>query len=227
MVVGGITPFTTIDFPGALAAVLFCQGCPWQCRYCHNSHLQPMTQNSSLSWSSVLDFLRERKGFLEAVVFSGGEPTIHPDLFRAINDVRSLGYRTGLHTNGMFPASLQKILPLIDWVGMDIKAPFDRYETITRVPRSGESARESAQLIIHSTVSHEFRTTVHPHLLTHDDLLKIAHELFEDGAKNFGLQSFREEGCTDKTLANPMPMSWSADFLSQMRALFPSFFIRE
>jgi pyruvate formate lyase activating enzyme len=162
--VGGLTAFTTIDFPGELAAVVFCRGCPWRCGYCHNRHLQDAAGDGAISWAGVLAFLRRRRGLLDAVVFSGGEPTLQPGLAAAVREVKSLGFKAGLHTAGPYPARLAGVLPFLDWVGMDVKAPFEEYERITAVPGSGEAARESADLLRRSGVRHQFRVTLDPFL---------------------------------------------------------------
>jgi pyruvate formate lyase activating enzyme len=102
--VGGITAFTTVDYPDHLAAVVFCQGCPWRCRYCHNQHLQPRRSASPTrwTWERLEAFLGDRRGLLEAVVFSGGEPTAQPALAEAMQAVRAMGFLIGLHTAGIF-----------------------------------------------------------------------------------------------------------------------------
>ena len=97
---GGMTPLTTIDFPGRLAAVLYCQGCPWRCGSCHNPELLDATQPPLLPWAQALAFLESRRGLLDGVVFSGGEPTLQAGLGVALNAVRSLGLQTALHTGG-------------------------------------------------------------------------------------------------------------------------------
>jgi len=101
--IGGVIPFTTIDYPGHLAAVLFCQGCPWRCGYCHNQELLDETAPAKFSWDEVLAFLERRRELLDAVVFSGGEPTMQPGLLQAIGTVKSMGFLAGLHTGGAFP----------------------------------------------------------------------------------------------------------------------------
>lgn len=162
--VGGLTRCTTIDYPGALAAVVFCQGCPWRCAYCHNRHLLPQQGGELIKWDGIVSFLERRRGLLEAVVFSGGEPTQQPGLMDAMAAVKGLGFLIGLHTAGAFPGGLERVLPLTDWVGMDIKAPFGEYEGITGVLGSGQTARLSAQLVRQSGVRHQFRTTLDPFL---------------------------------------------------------------
>ena len=142
--VGGLAPLSATDFPGALAAVVFCQGCPWRCGYCHNPHLIERRGTRELAWPAVLEFLERRRGLLDAVVFSGGEPTVQHALPGAMRAARALGFGIGLHTAGMAPRRLAAVLPLADWVGMDIKAPFDDYPRITGVRGSGNALKNSA-----------------------------------------------------------------------------------
>ncbi|MEK7361688.1 MAG: anaerobic ribonucleoside-triphosphate reductase activating protein, partial [Pseudomonadota bacterium] len=132
--IGGLTPLSATDYPGELAAVVYCQGCPWRCGYCHNPHLLPGRAPGAIAWSEVLAFLGRRRGLLDAVVFSGGEPTAQPGLARAMRETKRLGYRIGLHSAGIYPRRFAEVLPLVDWVGFDAKAPFDAaYERITGV----------------------------------------------------------------------------------------------
>ena len=145
--VGGLTRCTTIDYPGELAAVVFCQGCPWRCTYCHNKHLMSERADTAMSWKEILRFLERRRGLLDAVVFSGGEPTLQACLVEAISTVKGFGFLIGIHTAGAFPEVIKQVLPLVDWVGMDIKAPFEEYEWITGIPDSGQSAHLSAELV--------------------------------------------------------------------------------
>jgi anaerobic ribonucleoside-triphosphate reductase activating protein len=208
----GLTPCTTIDYPGALAAVLFCQGCPWRCGYCHNPHLQPIAKGT-LIWSEVLAFLKERIGLIDAVVFSGGEPTLQRQLKQAIEQVKQLGFKIGLHTAGVHPALLTPILPLLDWIGMDIKAPFDQYERITNNPNSGSRAKQSAEAVIAQAASYEFRTTVHPDYLTQEDLDRLTLQLSALGGKHFILQEAR-------------PLLWDEFFLAKIKQRFTSCFVR-
>lgn len=144
--IGGITPLTTIDFPGRLAAVLYCQGCPWRCSYCHNPELLDATTPAEMDWPQVLAFLRKRQGLLDGVVFSGGEPTLQAGLPQALEEVRALGFATALHTGGMYPERLAAVLPLLDWVGLDIKGPEHRYADITGVPGGAAFKRDGAGL---------------------------------------------------------------------------------
>ena len=198
--VGGLTPLSTTDYPGQLAAVVFCQGCPWHCAYCHNPHLLSRRGATEIAWTDVMAFLKRRCGLLDAVVFSGGEPTLQPALRAAIQAVRAMGFKIGLHTAGIVPARLKEVLPFLDWVGMDVKAPFDDYESITGVAGSGARASTSARLVLASGVDCEFRTTFHSALLAHEAVVTIADELSAMGAHRYALQAFRAAGCAAPAL---------------------------
>jgi pyruvate formate lyase activating enzyme len=225
--VGGMTPFTATDFPGKLSAVVFVQGCPWRCGYCHNPHLQPRPAHSPLDWNNILALLKRRVGLIDAVVFSGGESTIDPALAAAIADIRALGFQIGLHTAGIYPQRLQKLLPTINWVGMDIKAPFDSYARITGIAASGAPALASTQAIIASGVAHEFRTTIHPALLNEAEVLALARALAAMGVQNYALQIFRAEGCSDLALrAQAMGDYPSPILVRHLTELFPQFTLR-
>jgi pyruvate formate lyase activating enzyme len=230
--VGGLTPFTTIDYPGQLAAVVFVQGCPWRCGYCHNPHLQARGQGAGPQWSEVLSFLRRRVGLLDAVVFSGGEPTLDPALPRALADVSALGFRVGLHSAGIHPGRLQAVLPLVDWVGLDIKAPLGNDAGLARVTGVGGGAsavRRSLATVVQRCREHglpfECRTTAHPVLLDDAALLMLADELADAGVAQWALQIARTQGAagTLPAVAADYP---SAHTLQQLRQRLPAMSVR-
>ena len=200
--VGGLTPLSTTDWPGMLAAVVFCQGCPWRCRYCHNPDLIPPRGENESPWEDVLAFLRRRQGLLDGVVFSGGEPTLQPGLADAMREVRALGFKIGLHTGGAYPRRLAAVLPLVDWVGLDVKALFTNYSRITGIADSGTPALSSLDCVLASGVNHEIRTTVHPVLLADAEVVNLAHALSARGVKRYVIQAFRSQGCTDAALVH-------------------------
>ncbi len=203
--VGGFVPFTSIDYPGELAAVVFCQGCPWRCGYCHNPHLLPARGHQMLDWKDVLAQLEQRRNFLDAVVFSGGEPTTQAGLPQAIRDAKRLGYKIGLHTAGCYPERLEKLLPMLDWVGLDIKELPQHYESLTGVPASGARAWESLALALHSGVPLQVRTTLDPAIPGHH-IRQLEGQLREMGVTWHILQECRppvaEEG-TEADLSLP------------------------
>jgi len=225
--VGGFTPLSTTDWPGMLAAVVFCQGCPWRCRYCHNPDLIPARGDNEIPWNDVLAFLRRRQGLLDSVVFSGGEPTLQASLAEAMRQVRALGFRIGLHTGGMYPEKLAAVLPLVDWVGMDVKAPFAAYPRITGAAGSGARALAGLQQALASGVDHEIRTTVHPALLDDAEVVGLAHDLAARGVKHYVIQAFRSQGCRDKGLCwnteRDPPLQAVGDGLA---GLFEDFLVR-
>lgn len=225
--IGGFTPFSATDYPGQLAAVVFVQGCPWACGYCHNPHLQPRTPHSPLAWSDMLARLRRRVGLLDAVVFSGGEPTMDPGLEDAMRAVRALGFKVGLHTGGAYPRRLTELLALLDWVGLDIKALPENYDAITGVKDSAAPAWASAEAVLASGVASEFRTTVHPDLHAEPDILALAQALHRRGVKHYALQVFRATGCEDAGLRQRSTTGYPSDgLIAQVAPLFARFTLR-
>lgn len=191
MNIGGIQPFTSIDYPGELAAVVFCQGCPWRCGYCQNPELIPVQNEASLDWPQVLDFLRTRRGLLDAVVFSGGEPSLQKDLPQVLMETRALGFKTGLHTAGCYPERLQGLWPLLDWVGLDIKALPEDYEAITATPKSGAAAWQTLESLQASGIEYEVRITLDANLYEGGRLERLLGRLAERRVARVMLQELR------------------------------------
>lgn len=196
--IGGFARFSTCDWPGKLAATVFCQGCVWNCPYCHNPHLRVLRPQSpqpgSVEWDEVLAHLRRRVGMLDAVVFSGGEPLLQSALPEAILEVKALGFEVGMHTTGMLPERFASVLPHLDWVGFDVKAPIHKYASLTGIEQSGQKAMQSLALLLASGVRYEVRTTFHAAWLSQQDLLEIRSHLLSLGVTNFALQRFRPQG---------------------------------
>jgi anaerobic ribonucleoside-triphosphate reductase activating protein len=223
--IGGLTPFTSIDYPGKLSAVVFVQGCPWRCGYCHNPHLQPRGEAVGPTWGELRDWLRKRVGLIDAVVFSGGEPTIDPALGEAMDEARALGLAVGLHSGGIYPRRLRELLPRADWVGLDVKAPLDDealHERITGVAGSAAAARESVRAVIESGMACEMRTTAHPALLDDAALLRLADGLAAQGATHYALQVARPAGALGAAAADyPAPAT-----LAHLQQAFAHFTLR-
>lgn len=190
IVVGGLTPLSTTDWPGMLAATVFCQGCAWNCPYCHNAALRPFGLGER-TWPEVLAWLTTRRGLLDAVVFSGGEPTLQSGLPEAIAAVRALGFKVGLHSAGMYPERLAPLLPLIDWIGLDVKAQAADYPRITGVPGSGEKAWESLRRVLDSGIAHQLRCTWSPALYPQTELDRLRETLFKLGTGELVVQPCR------------------------------------
>lgn len=225
LLIGGVETFSTVDFPGKLAAVIFMQGCPWRCPFCYNQAIQKIGQPTGFLWPKFIEFLKTRLGRLDAVVFSGGEPLVQDGLFDAMQEVKSLGYQIGLHTGGYRPEHLEKVLPLVDWVGLDIKAPFaaERYKAVTQTNHL-DKVLQSLDLLLQSGKDFECRTTCDPRILNIDDIYKIAADLKAKGVKQYFLQQYRPiEGDTVSTEAACESFFKDSKLLDKLKADFAIF----
>ncbi len=191
--IGDIEKFSIVDFPSKIAAVVFMQGCPWRCPFCYNQSLQNPNGESDAKWAHLIHLLEHRKGILDAVVFSGGEPLMQNNLPQAIDAVKALGFEVGLHTGGYNPDALAKVLDKVVWVGFDIKAPFDpeHYKRATGIACDMAKIKQSLDMLINSGVHFECRTTCDPRLLKIADIYKIADELSALGVKECYIQKYR------------------------------------
>jgi anaerobic ribonucleoside-triphosphate reductase activating protein len=225
--VGGLLPLTTIDYPDHLACVLFCQGCAWRCRYCHNPELIRAQTAGSIAWPDVMTFLRKRLGLLQAVVFSGGEATLQPALPAAMRKVRDMGFKVGLHTAGIKPKSLRRVLPLCDWVGFDVKALEEDVALITGVTGSGQPNWDSLELLLDSGVDFECRTTVHWQLFDCQRLQRLTERLAAMGVQRFAVQLARSERMLDAELGSSMTPAEAAELWPYLQQLFSRFELRE
>ena len=201
LAVAGLVPLSTVDWPGKLAAVVFLQGCPWDCGYCQNPDLRDCTTAGTVTWEDVLALLRRRRGLLDGVVFSGGEATRQRALIPAIREVRELGFAVGLHTAGAYPARLADLLPLVDWVGLDIKALPGDYPDVVGFGPGGDKAWESLDLTLAAGVPLEVRLTVHPDSPQERHAIEIARRVKDAGATAFALQKARTEGTRPEFVA--------------------------
>ncbi len=225
--VAGLVPFTTIDYPGCLAAVVFFKGCPLKCPFCHNPDLQDNGGKGEMEWADILSFLSSRKGKLDAVVLSGGEPLMQPDVVNLARQVKELGFKVGIHTSGVYPNKLRQMAPYVDWVGLDIKAPWDKYDNVCGRSQMGEKVKESLSFLLDQGISFEARTTCDPDCLTPDDILTIAKELKADGVKTYVMQHYRTfKG--DKHPPEPSAINqfFKEDVLAKIKALYPNLIIR-
>lgn len=198
--IGGVTPFSTVDWPGKLSCVAFLAGCPWRCPYCQNRTLWNR-EAATLTDEDLFLLLEQRRGLLDGVVFSGGEPLAQKSVLQAMAHARAMGFMVGLHTSGAFPKRLREALPYLDWVGMDVKAPWASYDAITRVSGSGALAKESLEALLASGVAMEARTTWHPQLLSADDIAAIGRDLAAAGVQAWAVQAYRHVG-TGEELPN-------------------------
>jgi pyruvate formate lyase activating enzyme len=192
--IGGLAPLSTCDWPGRLVATAFLQGCPWSCTYCHNPALIDPRAPGVVPWSAVLELLARRRGLLDGVVFSGGEPTRQAGLADAMRQVRELGFGVGLHTGGAYPRRFAAVLPLVDWVGLDVKAPADLYPRITGVASSAGPALRALHLALAAGVPLQVRTTVDPTVLSAEDVARLRTTMADLGVRDHVLQEVRVQG---------------------------------
>jgi len=184
MNLAGFVPLSLCDYPGRVAAVIFTQGCNFRCPFCHNGHLLSLASDPAtrLDEERVLALLAERSGRLGGVVVSGGEPTMQHDLPLFLRRLKGLGFSVKLDTNGSRPEVLRDLLAegLLDYVAMDVKAPWSKYATLAGVACDVDAVRTSLDLIASSEVPHLFRTTRVDPLLTAPDyrdlLAQIPHK---------------------------------------------------
>lgn len=195
LAIAGWVPMSSVDWPGNLVGTVFLQGCPLRCGYCHNPDLIDPLTPGIVAWSDIVAALRKRVGLLDGVVFSGGEPTRQRELIDAVRGVKQLGFGVGIHTMGAYPRRIHDLLPMVDWVGFDIKAPWNRYKHVAGLDISAK-AQESLQMLRDAQVEVQVRTTIDPTVMTIDDCHDIERQLQEFGVENVVWQEARPDGAT-------------------------------
>jgi pyruvate formate lyase activating enzyme len=193
MFLGGIQKNSFIDFPGKISAVLFLSGCNFQCPYCHNPELIKGRSDCSTFFNETLDFLKKRKGLLDGVVISGGEPTIHKELFILCEKLKSSGFPVKIDTNGSRPHVIQKLMKegLIDYIAMDIKTDPSNYISFTNRGFNPKDILKSIQIIMESSVDYEFRTTCIKPLVNENVIQNISRLI--NGSRLYALQHFKND----------------------------------
>jgi pyruvate formate lyase activating enzyme len=202
MRIGGHQKLTLIDYPGVIATTIFTVGCSFRCPFCHNPELVLSSQFAVRGdqEEKFFEFLKKRQGKLEGVCITGGEPTIQPDIIEFIKKIKDLGFLVKLDSNGTRPDVLKKLLDLklLDFVAMDIKNQLKNYDKTTGVKGDKSRIKLSVDLIMHSGLPYEFRTTVVPGIHTEKDFLEIAKWI--QGARAYYLQEYREKIILDPKL---------------------------
>jgi pyruvate formate lyase activating enzyme len=204
----GLEKNSLIDYPGKVSAVVFLAGCNFRCPFCHNRELVLEPEGmESIPEAEVLQLLKERKKWLDGVVVSGGEPTLHKGLPGFLGKIKGLGYPVKLDTNGTNPQMLKEVMDkgLVDYIAMDLKAPLEKYEKSTGVKAGTEKISESIKIIISSGIGHEFRSTVLPALHTKEDVQEMARMV--EGGRKFYLQQFRPKNTVDPAFERMKPFS--------------------
>ena len=191
MKIGSVQKTSFIDYPGKISAIVFTQGCNFACPFCHNPELvDPRLFAEPIPEKEVFAFLEKRQGQLDAVVITGGEPSIQADIIAFMARVKELGYLVKLDTNGARPDVLEEIISqgIADYIAMDIKAPLEKYSTVVRKEIDPEALVASLKTIMHAPLRYEFRTTLARSLLAPADIIAIGHMI--EGAELYALQRF-------------------------------------
>jgi len=189
--IGGLVSFTTIDYPGKLAGVLFLVGCPLRCAYCSNPHLIEVG-DGPYDPTKTFDWIKSRLGRLEAIVFSGGEALMQGDAtIDYMRRVRDLGFAIGLHTNGFYPDLLKRAEPVIDWIGLDYKATRAKYKELVGNDIAFDQMSKSLDFWIGTGKDIEVRITCDPRFITKDDLMEIVDDCVARGVKKIAIQKYQ------------------------------------
>ncbi|MBO5777021.1 MAG: anaerobic ribonucleoside-triphosphate reductase activating protein [Clostridia bacterium] len=190
MKIFGIEKFSMVDWDGKIVCTLFASGCNFRCPFCHNSSLA-LADGNELDIDDIFSFLEKRKGVLDGVCISGGEPTLHPDLEDFVKKIKDMGYKVKLDTNGTNPKAVQSLVEkkLVDYVAMDIKNSPHKYATTAGVQSIAlDNILQTISIVKKSGVPHEFRTTIIKEFHTEDDMKYIADLV--DGCDKYVLQKY-------------------------------------
>lgn len=222
MIYGGLQKLTLIDFPGKLAATIFINGCNFRCPFCYNPNLVLPEKISSFNQEEIFSFLNRRKGMIDGVVICGGEPTINKDLKEVVKRIKEMGFAVKLDTNGSKPDILDDLISqdLLDYISMDIKAPKEKYETLSGHKIDLARIQESIDILKEGKTDYEFRTTVIPLLLEKEDILSIAQWIRP--AKKYFLQQFRAENNLNPEFKKLNP--YSLEYLVDIQEVIAPFF---
>lgn len=189
--IGGIQKTSLLDYPEKISAIVFTQGCNFNCGYCHNPQLlNSKTKNDIYSVDVFFDFLKKRIGKLDGVVITGGEATLQPDLKEFIQEIRAMNFLVKLDTNGYKPEIIENLISenLINYIAMDIKGPLYKYSDITQKTIDTNKIKDSVNIILNSKIDYEFRTTVLPKQISIQDFHEIGKLI--KNAKKYYLQKF-------------------------------------
>ena len=223
MIIGGFQRFSLIDFPGKISAIVFTQGCNFRCPYCHNPELvdTKLPSVGIVTDQEVISFLERRKGKLDALTITGGEPLMQTDLEDFLSRVRALGYLIKLDTNGSFPRRLEGVIQSesVDYLAMDIKATPEKYRSVIRRKIDISKILESITLIKNSGLDHEFRTTVVKPLFERKDFYEIGR--LAENCKLYALQRFVPSKTLDEEFLRKE--TYSDEELDDFKAIMETF----
>jgi len=219
----GMQKLSLIDYPGKLCATVFVGGCNFRCPYCYNVSLVLEPEKlRTIPEKEILEFLSERRGFLDGICVGGGEPTIHGELPAFLSKVKGLNFLVKVDTNGSRPKMLRKLIDggLVDYIAMDFKAPLRKYGETVRADVNINEIKESVELIKASGIDYEFRITAVPGLTDEEDLMEIAQMLAS--SKRFVIQQFRPGRTLDEAFKGitPYPLERLDEFRRRITPFF-------
>lgn len=223
MLIKGFQRVSLIDYPGKLCSIVFVGGCNFRCSYCYNIELVETPEKlKTIPEEEIINFMKKRKGLLDGVCITGGEPTIQKGLEEFAKKIKDMGFLVKVDTNGSNPEILKKLIEkkLVDYIAMDIKAPLEKYEKIIKVTVDLEKIQESIDLIRKSYIDYEFRTTVVPKFFDEKDATVIGNWL--KGSKNYYIQQFRPGKTLDVKLKNEKP--YAPEKLKKFAEILKPFF---
>lgn len=200
MNIAGVQKVTLLDYPGKVACEIFAQGCNFECPFCQNSSLIPITNTGEFSEEEIFEYLNLRKNILDGVVITGGEPTVQKDLKSFIKKIKDLGLLVKLDTNGGNPKVLQELIDekLVDYVAMDIKNIFNKYNITSGKKINLDNIKKSIEILKASKIDYEFRTTIIKEMHSLDDIVSICKLV---GNAKYYLQNFEDsENVIDHSL---------------------------
>lgn len=227
MRLGGFQKFSLLDYPGKICSIVFTAGCNFRCGYCHNPELIDFKCESVISDEEIFSYLEFRKGKIDAVCITGGEPTLQTDLPEFMSKIKNMGFLLKLDTNGSNPEMLEKLVVhgLVDYIAMDIKAPILKYGGVINSSLDTFVIEKSIDLILKSSIAHEFRTTVVGSLHSVEDIIKIS-ELIA-GCDSYFIQKFVPSKVLDeKFLLENMPEDEFAKIEEALKSLQLKVFVR-
>lgn len=227
MIIDGFQKLTLVDYPNVLATLVFTRGCNFRCSFCQNSPLLECSNEKGLfSVEEIINYLKKRKGLLEGVVITGGEPLLQSDIKDFIKEIKNLGYLVKLDTNGSFPKKLKELIDenLLDYIAMDIKNIKSKYEKVTDSKVSIKNITESINIIKDSNVDHEFRTTIVKEFHSIDDIEKICDFIGKN--EKYYLQNFENSSnVIDKSL-HSFSKEELVDIKNKLISKYPNLIIR-